>query len=105
VIPIYEPDGGRAPAASLPRHPPHVPRDQPATVPVPTHGQERGDLDLPQAQRCLTRHDEPPTAAVPTPAQERGALDLRQPQRPLTDHGDRAPPPGRAPGDPHPPAT
>ena len=50
-----EPDRSGAPAAPLSGHPSQLPRDRPAAVHLPAHGQGRGDLDLPQARRLLTQ--------------------------------------------------
>ena len=50
-----EPDRRGAPAASLPCHPSHLPRDRRAAVHLPAHRQSRGDLDVPQAQCFLTQ--------------------------------------------------
>ncbi len=47
-----EPDGGGAPAPSVPGHPSHVPGDREQVVHLAQHRQERGGRDLPQA-RCL----------------------------------------------------
>ena len=46
-----EPDGCGAPAASLPRHPSHVPGDREQAVHLAQHRQDRSGLDLPQARR------------------------------------------------------
>ena len=44
-----------APAAPVPRHPSHVPRDREPAVHLPQHGQDRSGRDLPQARRRVAQ--------------------------------------------------
>jgi LuxR family transcriptional regulator, maltose regulon positive regulatory protein len=56
-------------------HPPHLPRDRPAAVPLPQHGQDPGHLHLPQARRQLARPGGP-TGAGDRPPHHLGSQDL-----------------------------
>ena len=67
-----DPDGRRAPPPHVPAHAPVVPRDRRAPVRLAEHGQDPGDLDLPQARglRALGRRpggSRPPTARTVDP--------------------------------------
>ena len=50
-----EPDGRGDPAAAVPRHPSHVPRDRDPAVHLAQHGQDRGGGHLPQARRRIAQ--------------------------------------------------
>ena len=50
-----EPDGRRASAASLPRHPSHGSGDRDPALHLAQHRQDRSGLDLPQAERLLAQ--------------------------------------------------
>jgi hypothetical protein len=72
--------------------PPHLSRDRPAAVYLPEHGEEPGDLHLPQARRRLSQPD------GPTPPRDRPARGVGPwpPDRTLPVHAIRMMP---TPGD------